>query len=268
MKQKKNSLLWEIKSELYPSNTYLFGTMHVKSNRVFSAFDQISKYIASCDSFCVEIDLVDAQSTAMQNALLAGPDQSLTNILSQKEYTKLASIFQSLGVLDIHPFQKLRPMHLINLLSSLLMKEDTHEILDLSLYRYAKGRGMRTFGIETQKEHLTILNNMDRDAEVKHLKRIIRNFPAFAKQHAKLLDYYTQGRIDKLYLHGKKSLGKWRKVLLKDRNYIISSRLHDIAKQEAVFCAIGAGHLYGKYGVLRLLKLNGATIRPISLNYF
>jgi len=267
LKQKKQSLLWEIKSSENPSSSYLFGTMHVKSSRVFSAFDQITKYIDACHSFCVEIDLEQAQNMDMQLAMMAAPGSSLDTILNPKEYKRLELIFQRLGVPNLLAFRGLRPMHLINLLSSLLMKEDTEEILDMSLFRYAQNEGKRTFGIETQQEHLDILSNLDNKAEAKQLKMIIRNFPAFAKQHHKILDYYINGRIDKLYLHGKRSLGKWRKVLLKDRNYKIASRLDNLAKKEAVFCAIGAGHLYGKFGVLRLMKLGGSTVKPIHLFY-
>jgi len=241
--------------------------MHVKSKKVFSAFDQIARYIDDCDSFCVEIDLELSQSPQMQKVLLLPFDTPLSSLLKPKQTKRLEQIMESLGGPSLQQVQFLRPMNLINLLSSLIMKEDTNTILDMSLYQNAKNNGKRVFGIETLEEHLQILDKLDLETELKQLKVIIRNFPAFVRQHHKIMGYYINGKIDKLYLHGKKSLGKWRKTLLMDRNIKMSARLYNLASTESVFCAVGAGHLFGKEGILCLLKHHGATLKPIHLIY-
>lgn len=241
--------------------------MHVKSKRVFSAFDQITSYIDQCDAFCLEIDAAETGSPEMQHLLMLPAEQSLQNLLKPKEYTRLDRILTQLKGPSILHLSRLRPMHLINMLSSLIMVEETELILDMSLYEYAQQQDKRTFGIETKEEHLHILSSIESEIEIRQLRAIIHNFPAFKKQHHRIMEDYIHGRIDKLYLQGKKSLGKWRKMLLKDRNIKMATRLHKLAKQETVFCAIGAGHLYGKFGVLRLLKLHGAVVKPIKLEF-
>lgn len=267
MKLKKQTLLWEISNSKFDKKSYLFGTMHVKSEKVFSAFGQIAEYIDSCEAFCVEVDLDEAQSPNMQKELILPPGTSLSTLLKPKELKRLAFIFKTLGGPPMQHIQHLRPMNLINLMSSMVMKEETKTILDMHLYQYAKNNDKRTFGIETLEEHIDILTNMDLKTEVKQLKSIIRNFSSFVKQHSKIMDYYTHGRIDKLYHNGKKSLGKWRKMLLLDRNAKMAERLHNLASEESIFCAIGAGHLYGKHGVICLLKQHGALLKPIPLKY-
>ena len=239
--------------------------MHVKSEKVFSAFGQIAKHIDTCDAFCVEIDLDLARSPEMQQVLMLPAENSLLTLLKPKECQRLNSILKQLGGPPLEHIQYLRPMNLINLMSSLVMKEETDTILDMHLYRYAKDNGKRTFGIETLEEHINILNAIDLKTEIKQLKSILRNFSSFAKQHAKIMDYYVNGRIDKLYHHGKRSLGKWRKTLLLNRNIKMAERLHRISTEESVFCAIGAGHLYGKHGVICILKHHGALLKPIPL---
>jgi uncharacterized protein YbaP (TraB family) len=54
-----------------------------------------------------------------------------------------------------------------------------------------------------------------------------------------------------------------RKLLLYERNTIMAERFAEIARQESLFCAVGAGHLSGKKGLLRLLKKEGFKVRPI-----
>ncbi len=241
--------------------------MHVKSKKVLSAFDQITNYIDACDAFCVEIDFAETQSPEMSQRLMLPFDAPLTSLLKPKQIDRLQQILLSIGGPSLKQIQHLRPMNLINLLSSLIMKEDTNMILDMRLYEYAKGEDKRVFGIETVEEHLCILDAMDLVSEIKQLKGLIRNFPAFVRQHHAIMEYYVNGQIDKLYQHGKRSLGKWRKTLLYKRNTIMSDRLYNLSSSETVFCAVGAGHLYGKYGVLCLLKAHGASLKPIRLIY-
>jgi len=45
----------------------------------------------------------------------------------------------------------------------------------------------------------------------------------------------------------------------------MTDRIIELAIKQPLFCAIGAGHLAGKSGILRLLKQQGLTIKPINL---
>jgi len=242
--------------------------MHVKSKKVFSAFDQIAKYIDLCDAFCLEIDASVSQDPEMHSRMLLPSGHTLRSLLKTKTYQRLSNIFSHLGGSHLLvQMNYVRPMNLISLMSSLIMKEDEEFILDTSLYQYAQSQNKRTFGIETREEHMAILDRMTIDLEVKQLRSIIQNFSSFKRTHARMMDHYIHGRIDKLYQNGKKSLGSWRKILLKDRNHKIWQRLAELSHSESVFCAIGAGHLSGNYGVLRLLKLGGAKVKPILLDF-
>ena len=201
MKLKKQTLLWEVTTAESDHKSYLFGTMHVKSKKVFSAFDQIAGYIDDCDAFALEIDLEQSQSPEMQSIMILPGHQSLLSMLKDNEVQRLAKILQQIGAPPLFQIQYLRPMNLINLMSSLVMKEETDVILDMHLYQYAKAQGRRVFGIETLEEHVEILNKMDLKTELAQLRAIIRNFSSFVKQHHKIMNYYTQGRIAVSYTH-------------------------------------------------------------------
>jgi len=55
-----------------------------------------------------------------------------------------------------------------------------------------------------------------------------------------------------------------RKLMLYRRNTIMADRFSEKIYKKSIFCAIGAGHLGGKQGVLRLLKLNGLVVQPVN----
>jgi uncharacterized protein YbaP (TraB family) len=45
----------------------------------------------------------------------------------------------------------------------------------------------------------------------------------------------------------------------------MANRIADLIQQQTAFCAIGAAHMAGAKGVLRLLKLKGLSINPVNL---
>jgi len=61
-------------------------------------------------------------------------------------------------------------------------------------------------------------------------------------------------------------MGKLRKMMIDDRNFIMADRIAKMTSQQTAFVAVGAGHLGGKKGVLRLLKLKDIKLKPISTN--
>jgi uncharacterized protein YbaP (TraB family) len=46
----------------------------------------------------------------------------------------------------------------------------------------------------------------------------------------------------------------------------MANRIAEFTNQHTIFAAIGAGHLGGKKGVLRLLKKKGFTVKPIKMS--
>jgi len=53
-------------------------------------------------------------------------------------------------------------------------------------------------------------------------------------------------------------------ILLNDRNKNWVGQLKKIMKKEAVFVAVGAGHLVGEQGLIALLRKEGYNLRPIE----
>jgi uncharacterized protein YbaP (TraB family) len=54
-----------------------------------------------------------------------------------------------------------------------------------------------------------------------------------------------------------------RSALIYRRNQHMARAFADIAREKPLFCAVGAGHLPGGKGMLRLLKQRGFRIEPI-----
>lgn len=264
MKNKKQTFLWKI---FYPDNTdisYLFGTMHVKDNRAFGALPIVEEKINDCDTFAAEFDFGTANASQMNYQALLPDNQLLKNLFKPKKYKILSDLFLQQTGVDIEPFGNQKPFFIYQLLTETLFKEDMPFALDHHLYEYAKGQGKTLTGVETFAEQLAILDNISIEEQKKILYQSVKNFKKYRRQLKKLTYLYQSGRLQQLNKSARKSMGKLRKMMIDDRNIIMAERIAKMTAAQSTFVAIGAGHLGGKNGVLRLLKLEGMKVKPVS----
>ena len=80
-----------------------------------------------------------------------------------------------------------------------------------------------------------------------------------------MTELYEQSDILKLYKVTRKQAKGMRKILLFNRNDLMAKRIAQFASEQSLFASIGAGHLAGEKGVLRLLKKkHGFKVKPVK----
>ena len=262
---KKNSLIWKIAPPHLAPPSYLYGTMHVRDQKAFAYVDRIKQLIQSCEAFATEIDLTQQEVTNIPpNSFLIPDNQSLTALLTEKKYAKLKQIILKAFQLDLDHYQFTLPILTTNEIATSILSTDQHLPLDAFLSEYAKTIDKEMLGIESFQEHLEVLQKIPIEYQLKSLIQIGKNVTKYRKQILKWVDLYEKGMLQQLYLSSKKSLGKMKRVLLYDRNYLMTKRIDQIMKEKTLFCAIGAAHLPGEKGVLRLLKKEGYTVNAVK----
>lgn len=262
-KKSKNSLLWQISGNNLPGTSYVFGTMHVKDERAFSLIESLKKAIDTCDAFATEFNLKEVESGVEPNAMDLPDDQLLTDFISEKKYQRMRKMFIKYFEFDIEVLKSAMPLIITNALSSQTLMTDREVNLDQYLWQYAEDREKITLGIETFAEQLQILHAIPLDYQFKALSDIAKNISGFSKQHQKMTELYEKQDIRQLYQSTKKGIGSARKILLYNRNAIMAERIERMAQEQTLFSAIGAAHLAGKKGVLKLLKDAGLTVKPV-----
>ena len=259
----KNSLIWKISAPCLQQPSYLFGTMHVQDKKAFKYIEQIKVLILQCEAFATEINLADENSVVIPPSLLRIPnEQSIESLIGDKKYQKLKRIILKAFGLDLDHYQNTIPILTANEIANSILSKDHHLSLDAFLSEYATTVKRKMLGIETFVEHLEVLQKIPLDYQMKSLLQIGKNVEKYRKHILKWAQLYEDGRLQQLYLSSKKSLGKMKRVLLYDRNLIMADRITEILKEQTLFCAVGAAHLPGEKGVLRLLKKNGMIVSP------
>lgn len=260
--KKKQSALWQATA---PSGTvsYLFGTMHVRDLRAFRWLEMAKKCVAECSAFATEFDFADADQAALTAALSLPEGTDLEQCLSRQAWRNLDRYArQKLGA-SADLFRHQHPMAVSTALNMAFLSEEAPLSLDETLWEHARSLGVRTTGVESFNDQLDTIQRIGFEQHTASLTWLLKNYRRQKQRLRKMLARYAQGDIQGLYKSAKKDAKGMRKVLLYRRNKLMAKRFAEIASQEPLFCAVGAGHLAGNKGMLRLLKNAGFSLRPV-----
>lgn len=265
-KKKKNSLLWKITGDDLPAPSYLFGTMHVRDERAFGLTEALQGYLNECRAFATEFNLRDAAVGIDADALNLPSGKTLSDYLSPHQYAKLRRTFLKYFGFDIAAVRTSLPLVITNTLSAMTLHADREVSLDEYLWQFAEAREKITLGIETYAEQLAVLQKIPLDYQLKTLRDAARHISGFRHRHQKMTALYARQDIHELYKSARKNLGKIRKLLLYNRNYVMAERIVPLIGEQSLFCAVGAAHLAGKHGLIKLLKDNNLTVKPVHIS--
>ncbi|MBC7778049.1 MAG: TraB/GumN family protein [Phycisphaerae bacterium] len=265
MKKNKtqDSLLWKINPKGGGQASYLFGTMHVRDLRAFGWLDLAMQYVAECEVFATEFDFSETDSEALSVALELPEGKDLQEWLSPQAWRNLDRYARKKFGSDAETFRHQHPMTVSTALSMAFLLEESAHSLDETLWQHARSLGKSTTGVETFADQLETLRQIPFEMHLKSLTWLLKNYGRHKTRLHKMMQRYADGEIQALYQSAKKDAKGMRKILLYHRNELMARRFAEIAVGQPLFCAVGAGHLAGGKGMLRLLKKAGFTIKPI-----
>ncbi|HMA15680.1 MAG: TraB/GumN family protein [Bacteroidota bacterium] len=271
-------LLWQIEKDgQQPS--YVFGTMHVPDpeflnlpSPVQAAFD-LSRHVAV--EVVAEKGKEIAYLTRYVTAVLLPEGQSLSDLLSDEAYTQLLQLAWhqtpprvNLGSLHISRFKPWFVMEVVgpnDVTASHL--DSSRPVLDAMLEQRARETGKSVSGLETFEEHLVIDSGIPLDDQAALLTGYLANRGNW-QNYAAFANAYRNG--DTAMLHGfwQQSLlavepglaRRYTARFLDDRNRLMVERALPLMAKGATFVAVGAAHLPGEVGILRLLEQRGYTV--------
>ena len=261
--EKKQSLLWRIESKNNEIPSWLFGTMHIKDAKAFGLTEKLFACIDQSKAFATELNLDEIKNTG-GGAFKLAPTPPLFHLLSPKHYRKLKKILKKALNIEIDRFAGMHPMFLNNMISEAIMASEMPVFLDNHLWEYAAQKGKKGFGLETIEEQMQLMFSMPLQDHIDSLVVISKQYTRFRRGLLRMLHLYEKGDLRALHKAALKSAGKHKQAMIYQRNEIMANRMSTLIELEgSVFCAIGAGHLTGEKGVLRMLKQNGFKVKPV-----
>ncbi|MCS6928115.1 MAG: TraB/GumN family protein [Saprospiraceae bacterium] len=264
--KKTNTLLWQVSPREGGPVSYLFGTMHTRDLRAFTWLDLAYARIEQCEVFAAEYNFSQTDSAALATALLLPEGTTLDQLLSRRAWKNLA--FYAKRKLDLPPetLRQAHPMYVQMVLTTALLREEAPYPLDEALWMYALNKGKSITGLETFEEQLEVLRRIPLEDQLKSLTYFLKHYRRQRERLKAMLRWYQEGNIRSLYQASRRDARWLRRPLLLERNVRMAKRFAEIAHRQSLFGAVGAAHLAGGKGMLRLLKQAGFRIKPILLH--
>ena len=242
---------------------YLFGSIHLPADIVKWHRNQIFRLISECDYYLGEMNLDQMSTIGLKGANILPQGKRIVDLFpSQKHYDKIRRSIQKSFNVDIDEYRHLKPVLLQHLLDNSI-SGGKDKIIDQLLWDFAKAEGKKCSGLESVEEQIEVLNQIDLEYQTKLLKTIAFNTKTYHRRIKKLIHLYNIQDVQQLYLTSSRSTGKYRKLMIYDRNKKMAKKINEL-KSGSYFISVGVGHLYGNEGLLALLKREGVRLIPMS----
>ncbi|MBP8725557.1 MAG: TraB/GumN family protein [Saprospiraceae bacterium] len=251
-----SGMLWKV-SGRQSSESYLFGTLHVRSDKMDASFPALEQRLFQCERFAAEID-VDAISITDAKLFFHMPSgQRWTECLTGPKLQKLMKRAERSFGVDLRAHEHTYPLLLAHQILAKGAGLDEQGGLDLRLWTVAKEKGLECFGLEELSEHFGALAQIPIRRQLDWLDELLREPSVARKRVFRLISKYEAGDLAYVYRWSKRMLGPDRKHMLYERNNIMFQKILQTIDAGPCFYTCGAAHLYGAYGLLRKLKHAG-----------
>lgn len=261
---KGNGLLWRIDVPGKDSPSFLLGTMHTRDARVHALLPGLDPYLSQCAVLATEFSF-EAPEASQQLAFQ--PTEDWWEDLNRRQKKQTVSLMERLGLGDPSPYRSLPPLILIQVITAELLGKEELDPLDIALAARGRELGMRLSGVETFEEQVALLHEVPVDRQRKQLADMVAHFSKFRRQLDKQVRWYLEQDIRKLYKDARRQLKGLRKQMLFRRNRVMADRMATMVAEGPHFLAVGAAHLAGGKGVLRLLKERGFRLTAVPLTH-
>jgi hypothetical protein len=262
----KSALLWEISGNGLQKPSYLFGTIHLLCPQDFRLSDEAKARLAASQQLALELDFDDpGMMTAMQQTMRMSGGKTLKSVLSESDYTLVANYFKDSLKMPLAPFASSKPFVLTSLLYPRLLG-CAPKSYELDLVQLAKKDKKEVIGLETVEEQMAVFDKIPYEKQAEQVVKTVKDPAKARKDFAELVKLYRSENIKKMPRMANSDSGfeGYEGDLLENRNRRWIPLIEREAREMPTFFAVGAAHLGGKTGVIRLLKKAGFTVRAVE----
>ena len=266
--------IWQVEGDGI-ATSYVFGTMHVDDKRVMNLPEAVEAAFAGAEIAAFEVDGdPDAEEAAFDFERIRLPgDETLEDLIGARSF----------GILRWHLKQRMkRPKNNVKpwvfweylgggnwgFANYDELEPSGHGmVLDRWLQDRARKAGKEVVGLETEQEHFDVYDKIPLDQQADLLKLTLDQY-ADRKPFVPKVQIYLDGDLATFE-------GLWREYLswlppdtaatvnarlIVNRNRTMVERVLPLMEKGTTFVAVGAAHIAGEEGILRLLEQRGYTV--------
>lgn len=265
----ESSLLWKISGPNVKGESYLFGTMHLIEKEYFIFPKKLQKQVKKSDVLVMELAGLPNQLEAAGYVMLE--EGSFFDFFTEEETDSILDWANEKFKMSEETFRKsfssMKPFAVTQLGVQLYFIGKT-ESYEKSFEALAKENEIKIEGLETIAEQMALFNNLTKEQQASMVMENIRNGDEGIELIKRMETTYQTQNVDQLYELIKSEGGvinEEQAAFLDNRNKNWVPKIIEYISTKNAFIAVGAGHLGGPNGVIRLLQEEGYILTPVEL---
>ena len=235
-----HTLLWKIEGKGIGAPSYIYGTMHVNDDKVYSLSDSVLPALKGAHSFVMEVDMDSVDMAGLASEVRLPEGQSLKTLLSEDDYKMVSKSFKKATGFPLSLFNKIKPMYVWVMMSEgdegkkdkkvKKTEKEEGDPLDVYFFKLAKQENKEVYGLEKVEDQLRLLRSISMDRQ---LSMLVEGVKSMQKGHTPgseddIYDEYVNADLDKILKEAQEdtSMGSYfMDVFINHRNHVMASRI-------------------------------------------
>lgn len=262
-----NSLLWEISGNGLAKPSYLYGTIHLICPTDFVITEPTKNALSSAEQVYLELDLDDPQLMAsMQKLMINTGGKPLKEMLKPDDYTLLNDYYKSKLGMGLDQLGMMKPFALLSMQYMTLLNCQPQSY-DMTFAQMAAKDKKEVLGLETVDQQMGVFDKIPAEKQVEQLVEMVKKKDEAVKEFEQMITLYkaqdVEGLLKMMDSSQFSEFDGFEELLLVNRNAAWIPTIEQAVKAKPTFVAVGAAHLGGEKGVIKLLRGKGYTVKAV-----
>ncbi len=256
-----STLLWRISGNGLNKPSYLYGTMHLTDKRLFFFGDSLYKAIEQTEGFAIEIHPDELATQMIQSFTKEDKSGYLKDAVDKESYERIKKKLGKKYGLNTERITKRQAYLTRNeWMKELRKPDDMQTFMDAWLYNIARQQGKWTGGIEDLEDQLNLIEKEEADFSFDDMLISKKLMQGGLNQ---MIDLYLSQDLQAIDEFFNSNYKEKKNAWLNKRNIKMSNRMDSLLQYRSCFFAVGAAHLPGDSGVIKLLLQKGFKVDPV-----
>ena len=263
----EKSLLWRISSNELQEPSYLYGTIHAICDAKLD--ENTLKALDETKQLFLELDMDDkSMQMQMLKHIKMNDGTKLSTLLTAEEFKIVDDFLKKNMNMSAKTFDTLK--HFIGRKRHLPKRLDCDfQSVESELMKVTKEQGEEVFGLEKMEDQMKVFDAIPYKTQAEELLKTAKGDLSNEKdEFKKMLVIYEEKDIEGMLRmmddSDNKITSENQDVLLNNRNKNWIPIMIKTMKNKATFFGVGAGHLAGEEGVIKLLRKQGFKVEAVK----
>ena len=263
----EKSLLWKISGNGLKKPSYLFGTIHLTCDTSLDA--NTLNALETTEQLYLELDMDDKSiQMKLMKLMMMKDGAKLSTLLSPEDFKILDEFMKKNLNMSAKLFDSFKPF----MISSMLfpkMLDCKSQSVESELMKITKEQNEEIFGLEKAEDQMKVFDEISyQDQADELLKTVKDNLEKDKKEFQEMITIYQnkdiEGMLKMMNDSDNKITSENQDILLNDRNKKWIPIMIKTMKDKPTFFGVGAGHLAGEEGVIKLLRKQGYNVEAVQ----